>query len=71
MLVKEALLLVPHESLYLRPMVYENSEYKYHCIVKGEFKWFDKDIPRKYKIHALPTILQWIKQYNNYVELIL
>lgn len=40
--LKEVLLLVPHESPYRGPMVYENSEYKYHCIVKGEFKWFEE-----------------------------
>ena len=39
--LKEVLLLVPKEQPYRGPMVYENGEYKYHCIVKGEFKWFE------------------------------
>lgn len=39
--LKEALLLVPKEQPYRGPMVFENGEYKYHCIVKGEFKWFE------------------------------
>ncbi|MCY6356866.1 DUF5680 domain-containing protein [Clostridium sp. ZS2-4] len=39
--LKEALLLVPKEHPYRGPLVYENGEYKYHCIVKGEFKWFE------------------------------
>lgn len=38
--LKEALLLVPKEYPYRGPMVYENGEYKYHCIVSGEFNWF-------------------------------
>lgn len=39
--LKEVLLLVPKEQPYRGPMVYENGDYKYHCIVKGEFKWFE------------------------------
>ncbi|MHC1747317.1 MAG: DUF5680 domain-containing protein [Cellulosilyticaceae bacterium] len=39
--LKEALLLVPKEQPYRGPMVYENGEYKYHCIIKGEFRWFE------------------------------
>jgi transcriptional regulator with XRE-family HTH domain len=39
--LKEALRLVPKEQPYRGPMVYENGEYKYHCIIKGEFKWFE------------------------------
>ena len=38
--LKEALLLVPEEYPYRGPMVYQNGEYKYHCIVNGEFEWF-------------------------------
>lgn len=38
--LKEALLLVPKEYPYRGPMVYQNGEYKYHCIIKGEFDWF-------------------------------
>lgn len=39
--LKEVLLLVSKDKPYRGPMVYENGEYKYHCIVKGEFKWFE------------------------------
>lgn len=39
--LKEALLLIPKEQPYRGPMVYENGEYKYHCVVRGEFKWFE------------------------------
>lgn len=39
--LKEALLLVPKENPYRGPMVYQNGEYKYHCIVNGEFDWFN------------------------------
>ena len=39
--LKEVLLLVGKEQPFRGPMVYENGEYKYHCIVKGEFKWFE------------------------------
>ena len=38
--LKEALSLVPKENPYRGPMVYQNGQYKYHCIVNGEFKWF-------------------------------
>lgn len=38
--LKEALLLVPEEYPYRGPMVYQNGEYKYHCIISGEFAWF-------------------------------
>lgn len=38
--LKEALLLVPKEHPYRGPMVYASGEYKYHCIVSGEFEWF-------------------------------
>lgn len=38
--LKEALLLVPKEYPYRGPMVYQNGEYKYHCIVNGDFEWF-------------------------------
>lgn len=39
--LKEVLLLVPKEHPYRGPMVYENGEYKYHCIVNGEIDWFN------------------------------
>lgn len=38
--LKEALTLVPKEHPYRGPMVYQNGEYKYHCVVNGEFEWF-------------------------------
>lgn len=38
--LKEALNLVPKESPYRGPMVYQDGQYKYHCIVNGEFEWF-------------------------------
>ncbi|MBU3217932.1 DUF5680 domain-containing protein [Clostridium estertheticum] len=38
--LKEVLNLVPKENPYRGPMVYQNGQYKYHCIVNGEFKWF-------------------------------
>lgn len=38
--LKEVLLLVPEEYPYRGPMVYQNGEYKYHCIVSGEFEWY-------------------------------
>lgn len=39
--LKEALLLVPKEYPYRGPMVYQNGEYKYHCIINGEFDWYN------------------------------
>ncbi len=39
--LKEALSLVPKDHPYRGPMVYQNEEYKYHCIVHGEFEWFN------------------------------
>lgn len=38
--LKEVLKAVPKEKPYRGPMVYQNGEYKYHCIVSGEFEWF-------------------------------
>lgn len=38
--LKEALALVPKEYPYRGPMVYQNGQYKYHCIVNGELEWF-------------------------------
>jgi len=38
--LNEVLLLVPKDHPYRGPMVYQNGEYKYHCIVNGEFDWF-------------------------------
>lgn len=39
--LKECLLLVPKNYPYRGPLVYQNGEYKYHCIVNGEFEWFN------------------------------
>ena len=39
--LKECLLLVPKEYPYRGPLVYHNGDYKYHCIVNGEFGWFN------------------------------
>ena len=38
--LKEALSLVPKENPYRGPVIYQNGQYKYHCIINGEFKWF-------------------------------
>lgn len=38
--LKECLLLVPQKYPYRGPLVYQNGEYTYHCIVNGEFEWF-------------------------------
>lgn len=39
--LKECLLLVPKEYPYRGPLVHQNGEYSYHCIVNGEFAWFN------------------------------
>jgi transcriptional regulator with XRE-family HTH domain len=39
--LKEALLLVPKEHPYRGPLSYQNGECKYHCIVNGDFDWFN------------------------------
>jgi transcriptional regulator with XRE-family HTH domain len=39
--LKECLLLVPREYPYRGPLVHHNGEYSYHCIVNGEFAWFN------------------------------
>ncbi|MCB2290542.1 DUF5680 domain-containing protein [Clostridium sp. CS001] len=39
--LRECLLLAPMESPYRGPLVYQNGDYKYHCIVNGEFEWFN------------------------------
>lgn len=39
--LKECLLLVKKDQPYRGPSVYQNGEYKYHCIVNGEFEWFN------------------------------
>lgn len=39
--LRECLLLAPKEYPYRGPMAYQNGDYKYHCIVNGEFDWFN------------------------------
>lgn len=39
--LKEALCLVPKQYPYRGPSIYRNGEYTYHCIVNGEFHWFN------------------------------
>ena len=38
--LKEALRLMPKENPYRGPVIYQNGQYKYHCMISGEFKWF-------------------------------
>lgn len=38
--LKDALLQVPNEYPYRGPLVYHNGDYKYHCIINGNFEWF-------------------------------
>ena len=38
--LKEALSLVTKDNPYRGPIIYQNGQYKYHCIINGEFKWF-------------------------------
>jgi len=39
--LKEALLLVTKEYPYRGPLVFQNGDYKYHCIINGKFDWFN------------------------------
>jgi transcriptional regulator with XRE-family HTH domain len=39
--LRECLLLAPKEYPYRGPLTYQNGDYKYHCIVNGEFDWFN------------------------------
>lgn len=38
--LKEVLSLVSKENPYRGPVIYQNGQYKYHCIINGEFNWF-------------------------------
>lgn len=38
--LKEVLSLVSKENPYRGPIMYENGQYQYHCIINGEFEWF-------------------------------
>lgn len=39
--LKEVLSAVTKEHPYRGPLIYQNGDYKYHCIVNGEFEWFN------------------------------
>lgn len=39
--LKECLSLVPKEYPYRGPLVHRNGDYNYHCIINGEFEWFN------------------------------
>lgn len=38
--LKEALRLVPKDNPYRGPIMYQRGQYKYHCVINGDFKWF-------------------------------
>lgn len=38
--LKEVLSLVSKDNPYRGPIIYENGQYKYHCMINGDFKWF-------------------------------
>lgn len=38
--LKEVLSLVAKENPYRGPIMYEKGQYQYHCIINGEFEWF-------------------------------
>ncbi len=40
-ILSEALMLVPKEYPFRGPLVYRNGRFTYHCIVNGEFTWFN------------------------------
>jgi transcriptional regulator with XRE-family HTH domain len=39
--LKEVLFNVPKEYPFRGPMLYQKGEYTYHCIVNGDFEWFN------------------------------
>ncbi|MBP7176232.1 MAG: helix-turn-helix transcriptional regulator [Thermoclostridium sp.] len=39
--LKECLLLVPKEYPFRGPLVHRNGDYSYHCVVHGEFEWYN------------------------------
>lgn len=39
--LKECLSLVPKEYPYRGPLVHKNGDYTYHCVVTGEFEWYN------------------------------
>lgn len=38
--LKEVLRLVTKDNPYRGPIIYQRGQYKYHCIINGDFKWF-------------------------------
>lgn len=38
--LKEALRLVSKDNPYRGPIIYQRGQYKYHCVINGDFKWF-------------------------------
>lgn len=38
--LKEALRLVTKDNPYRGPIMYQRGQYKYHCVINGDFKWF-------------------------------
>jgi hypothetical protein len=38
--LKEALLLVPEDKPFRGPEYYSDGNYMYHCMIDGDFKWF-------------------------------
>lgn len=38
--LKEVLSLVPKDNPYRGPVIYQSGQYKYHCVINGEFEWF-------------------------------
>ena len=39
--LKECLMLVPREYPFRGPLVHQDGQYVYHCIINGEFEWFN------------------------------
>ncbi|HOO34401.1 MAG TPA: DUF5680 domain-containing protein [Thermotogota bacterium] len=38
--LKEALLLVSEDSPFRGPVIYQNQDHQYHCMIEGNFGWF-------------------------------
>lgn len=38
--LKEVLRLVQKDNPYRGPVIYQRGQYKYHCVINGNFKWF-------------------------------
>lgn len=39
--LRECLLQVPREYPFRGPLTYQNGQYSYHCVINGEFEWFN------------------------------